>query len=157
MNSKRKLKYAMVGGAKGSFIGPIHRGAIRLDNLATLVAGCFSRDAKANAATGEECAVPPGRVYADWKSLIAAERGKIDFLVVCTPNSSHYEIAKAALSAGINVMCEKPLSLTLKEAKTLASLAKRKDCVLGIPFTYSGSAMVKLARDLVSKGELGEI
>ena len=123
MNSKRKLKYAMVGGAKGSFIGPIHRSSVRLDNLATLVAGCFSRDAKANAATGEECALAPERIYSDWKSLIAAERGKIDFLVICTPNSSHFEIAKAALSAGINVMCEKPLSLTLKEAKTLAALA----------------------------------
>ena len=157
MNSKRKLKYAMVGGAKSSFIGPIHRASVRLDNLATLVAGCFSRDEKANAATGEECALAPERIYSDWKSLIAAERGKIDFLVICTPNSSHFEIAKAALSAGINVMCEKPLSLTLKEAKTLAALAKRKDCVLGIPFTYSGSAMVKMARDLVRKGELGKI
>ena len=88
MNSKRKLKYAMVGGAKGSFIGPIHRSSVRLDNLATLVAGCFSRDAKANAATGEESALAPERVYPDWKSLIAAERGKIDFLAICTPNSS---------------------------------------------------------------------
>ena len=157
MGMKRKLKYAMIGGANGSFIGPIHRSAVRLDNLAVLVAGCFSRDAKANAATGEENSVAPERIYSDWKSLIAAERGKIDFLAVCTPNSSHYEIAKAALSAGINVMCEKPLSLTLKEARTLAALAKRKDRVLGIPFTYSGSPMVKLARDLVAKGELGDI
>ena len=157
MTAKRKLKYAMVGGAKGSFIGPIHRAAVRLDNLATLVAGCFSRDGRANAATGEECSLATERIYDDWKKLIAAERGKIDFLVVCTPNSSHYEIAKAALSAGINVMCEKPLSLTLKEARTLAALARRKDCVLGIPFTYSGSPMVKLARDVVRKGELGEI
>lgn len=151
----KRLKYAMVGGALGSFIGPIHREAIRMDNLADLEAGCFSRDAAVNDETAAELGV--SRVYSDWKALIAAEKGRVDFLAVCTPNDSHYEIAKAALQAGLNVMCEKPLSLTLKEANALAALAKRKRLVLGVPFTYLGFPMLKLAQDLVKRGELGSI
>ena len=156
MKTKR-LKYAMVGGARGSFIGPIHRMAVRMDNLGDLVAGCFSRDAKTNAASGTKFGIEANRIYADWKKLIAAEAGRIDFLVVCTTNETHYAIAKAALEAGIDVFCEKPLSLTVKEAETLGRLANRKRLVLGVPFTYTGYPMVKLARDLVRKGELGKI
>ena len=147
----------MVGGGKGSFIGPVHRAAIRMDDLADLVAGCFSRDVKGNAETGAELGVSPDRLYPDWRSLIAAEKGRIDFLAVCTPNDSHYPIAKAALEAGINVMCEKPLAISSKEAMDLERLARRKRLVLGVPFTYSGYPMVKLARDLVRRGELGKI
>ena len=147
----------MVGGAKGSFIGPIHRMAVRMDDLADLVAGCFSRDAKTNAGSGEKFGLKPDRVYADWRKLIAAEAGRIDFLVICTTNETHYAIAKAALEAGIDVFCEKPLSLSVKEADTLGRIAKRKRLVLGVPFTYTGYPMIKLARDLVRKGELGKI
>ena len=156
MKTKR-LKYAMVGGAKGSFIGPIHRMAVRMDDLADLVAGCFSRDAKANAVSGEKFRLEPSRVYSDWKKLLAAERDRIDFLVICTTNETHYAIAKAALEAGLDVFCEKPLSLTVREAETLGRLAARKHLVLGIPFTYVGYPMVKLARDLVARGELGVV
>ena len=154
---KRRLTYAMAGGASGSFIGPIHRMAIRMDALADLVAGTFSRDSKKNAASGKEFGIEPSRVYADWRSLINAERGKIDFLTICTTNESHYEIAKAALEAGIDVFCEKPLSLTLSEAEELGAIAKKHKRILGIPFTYTGYPMVKLARDLVKKGTLGKI
>lgn len=152
-----RLKYAMVGGGAGSFIGPVHRAAIRMDDLAELVAGCFSRDGDGNAAAGAGLGVAPERVYADWRRLIAGERGRIDFLAVCTPNDSHYPIAKAALEAGINVMCEKPLAISTDEAVELERLARRKRLVLGVPFTYSGYPMVKLARDLVRRGELGKI
>jgi len=154
---KKRLKYGMVGGSMDSFIGPIHRMAIRMDDLADLVAGCFSRDAKTNAASGEAFRLDPKRVYPDWKSLIAAEKGALDFLVVCTTNETHYAIAKAALEAGLDVFCEKPLSLTVKEAETLGRLAARKGRVLGIPFTYTGYPMIKLARDLVKKGALGPV
>ena len=133
-----KLTYAMVGGGKGSFIGPIHRMAIRMDDLAELVDGCYSHTD-------------------DWRALIERVKGKVDFISICTPNDSHYEIAKAALNAGLDVMCEKPLSISIEEALELEKLAKRKRRVLGIPFTYSGMPMVKLARDLIAKGELGKI
>ena len=147
----------MVGGAKGSFIGPIHRMAVRMDDLGDLVAGCFSRDAKTNAGSGAKFGISPDRVYADWRKLIAAEAGRIDFLVVCTTNETHYAITKAALEAGIDVFCEKPLSLTVKEAESLGRIAKRKRLLLGVPFTYTGYPMIKLARDLVKRGELGKI
>ena len=156
MKTKR-LKYAMVGGAKGSFIGPIHRMAMRMDDLGDLVAGCFSRDARTNAASAAKFRIAPERTYADWRKLIAAEAGRIDFLVICTTNETHYAIAKAALEAGMDVFCEKPLSLTVKEANALGRIAKRKRLVLGVPFTYTGYPMVKLAKDLVRRGELGKI
>jgi len=153
----RRLKYAMIGGAKGSFIGPIHRMAVRMDDLADLVAGNFSRDAKKNAATGAKLRLDPKRVYADWRSLIAAEKDQIDFVTVCTTNETHYEIAKAALEAGIDVFCEKPLSLSVGEAEKLGRLAEKKRLFLGIPFTYTGYPMIRLARDLVKRGDLGRI
>ena len=135
---EKRLKYAMVGGGKGSFIGPIHRMAIRMDDLADLVDGCYSHTDS-------------------WRDLIDRVKGKVDFLAVCTPNDSHYAITKAALEAGLDVMCEKPLSLTLEEATELQRLAKRKRRILAIPFTYSGFPMVKAARELVASGELGTI
>jgi len=153
----RKLKYAMVGGANGSFIGPIHRMAVRMDDLAELTAGCFSRNAEMNAVSAADFGIDPKRVYSDWRKLIAAEKDQVDFLVICTTNETHYEIAKAALAAGMDVFCEKPLSLTVREAEELGKLARRHRCVLGIPFTYTGYPMVKLARDLVRKGKLGKI
>ena len=153
----KRLRYAMVGGSKGSFIGPVHRMAIRMDNLADLVAGAFSRDPKKNAETAGELGLSAEHVHPDWTSLLAAEKDNIDFLSVCTPNDSHYAIAKATLEADLDVMCEKPLSITLEEAAELEALAASRGRVLAIPFTYSGFPMVKLARDLVTKGELGRI
>ena len=128
----------MGGGGKGSFIGPIHRMAIRMDDLADLVDGCYSHSD-------------------DWRALIDRCKGKVDFISVCTPNDSHHAIAKAALEAGFDVMCEKPLSMSLSEAEELERLAREGGRVLGIPFTYTGFPMVKLARDLVKSGELGRI
>ena len=153
----KRLKYAIVGGAEGSFIGPIHRMAVRMDDLADLVAGDFSRHEDKNRLTGEHLRLDPSRVYSSWRELIDAEKGKIDFLTVCTTNETHYEIARAALEAGIDVLCEKPLSLTLEEAESLGRIAEERKLVLGIPFTYTGYPMVKLARDLIRKGELGKI
>ena len=153
----RRLKYAMIGGAEGSFIGPIHRMAIRMDDLADLVAGSFSRNAMRNKANAAALRIDPARAYADWRKLIAAERDNIDFVAICTTNETHYVIAKAALEAGLDVLCEKPLSLTVKEAETLGKLAEKKGRVLGIPFTYTCYPMIKLARDLVKNGEIGKI
>lgn len=134
----KRLKYAMVGGGETSFIGPIHRMAVRMDDLADLIDGCYSS-------------------ADDWRALLERVRGKADFISICTPNDSHYEIAKAAMEAGFDVLCEKPLSLALSEAEELEAIAAEKGRILGIPFTYSGFPMVKLARDLVAKGELGKI
>lgn len=153
----KKLRYAMVGGAKGSFIGPIHRMAIRMDDLATLVAGSFSRDSDNNLQTGLSLGIEKERIYSTWEELIDKEKGKLDFISVCTPNDSHYAITKAAIEAGFDVFCEKPLSMSLAEAEELGKLAAEHRRILAIPFTYSGFPMVKLAKELVVKGELGKI
>lgn len=152
-----RLVYAMIGGGTGSFIGPVHRAALRLDDLADPVAGCFSRDDAVNAETGASLGINPSRTYRDWRELVGSEKGRIDFLCICSPNDTHYPVARAALEAGINVMCEKPLSMTSPQARELEDLARRKNLVLAVPFTYSGYAMVKVARELVKKGELGKI
>lgn len=154
---RRRLTYAMIGGAKGSFIGPVHRMAVRLDDLADLKAGSFSRDDAANYAAASDIGIDEDRVYSDWRTLLAAEKGRVDFISICTPNDSHYAIAKAAMEAGFDVVCEKPLAMTLAEAEELEAIAKSCGRILAIPFTYSGFPMVKLARDLVAAGEIGEI
>lgn len=133
-----RLEYAMAGGGEGSFIGPIHRAAIRLDDLADLIDGCYSSKD-------------------DWREMLRRVEGRADFIAVCTPNDSHYAIAKAALEAGHDVFCEKPLSLTVPEAEDLGRTAEANGRLLAIPFTYTGFPMVKLARDLVASGELGGI
>lgn len=153
----KRLAYAMAGGANGSFIGPIHRMAVRMDDLADLVAGSFSRDAEKNRETGESLRLDPARVYPSWREMIDAEKGKVDFISVCTCNDSHFEIAMAALEAGMDVVCEKPLALDAASADALAAAAKKAGRFVAVPFTYSGFPMVKLARDLVSSGELGRI
>lgn len=147
----------MVGGGRASFIGPVHRMAAKMDDSAELTAGCFSRDAKENAATGMELGLEPGRVYSDWQSLIKGEKDKVDFITVCTPNDSHYAITKAALESGLHVLCEKPLSLTRREAETIEKLAARKKLLVAVPFTYTGFPMIKLARDIVASGKLGKV
>ena len=136
--TERRPRFAMVGGGENSFIGPIHRMAVRMDDLADLIDGCYSSKD-------------------DWREMLERVRGKADFISVCTPNDSHYAISKAALEAGFDVFCEKPLSMRVEEAEELGKIAAERGRILGIPFTYTGFPMVKLARDLVAKGELGRI
>ncbi|MCQ2389129.1 MAG: Gfo/Idh/MocA family oxidoreductase [Kiritimatiellae bacterium] len=159
---KKKLKMAMVGGGVGAFIGRIHRMAVGMDGQAELVAGIFNRDPAQNASVGAELGVAADRLYPSWEALIAGEAtraagDRADFVCICTPNHLHHPIAKAALESGFHVMCEKPIALTSAEAVELARLAKRRKRVFGLMHTYAGYPMVKLARDLVRRGDLGRI
>ena len=158
----RKLKMAMVGGGIGAFIGKVHREAVRMDGGVDVVAGMFNRDAAQNAEVGARIGVASDRLYASWQELIAGEAARpvgerADFIAICTPNHLHYEIAKAALEAGFHVMCEKPMTLTVEEAEEIAALVKQTGRVFGLMHTYTGYPMVKLARDLVKRGDLGKI
>lgn len=158
----KKLKMAMVGGGVGAFVGRIHREAVRLDGGVDVVAGMFNRDPAENAQTGEAVGVDPSRLYSSWEELVAGEAAlpagtRADFISICTPNSLHYPIAKAALEAGFHVMCEKPMTLDLPEARELEALVEKTGRVFGLMHTYTGYPMVKLARDLVARGELGRI
>lgn len=157
---KKILHYGMVGGGPGAFIGDAHRRAIALDGKAQLAAGCFSRDPGKSRITGEELRLEPSRCYADYRQMAlqeAARENGIDFVVVVTPNASHYEICKTFLQAGIAVVCDKPLTITYAQAAELQTLAKEKDLLFMVTYTYIGYAMAKFARALIRSGEIGDV
>lgn len=157
---KKVLKYGMVGGGPGAFIGEAHRKAIALDGQAVLTAGCFSRDFEATLRTGEECGVERDRLYKDYREMAERESSRddgIDFVVITTPNNSHYEICKAFLERGIAVSCEKPLSVSAEEAEGLADLVKEKNIPFMVTYIYSGHVTAMEIRELIRSGAIGEI
>ncbi len=154
------ITYGMVGGGRGAFIGSVHRKAIAMDGLASLAAGCFSTDYANTRETGIPLGVPADRLYKDYRQLIRAEAkraDRIDFLVIVTPNISHYPIARLALENGIPVMCDKPLTTSSADAKVLGTLAKRKRLLFGVTYTYTAYPIVRQMREMVAAGELGDI
>ena len=162
MKLDRNLKMGMVGGGPGAFIGDVHRKASRLDGGIELVAGAFDIDPRKSKQMGRELGLNPRRVYRNYQEMIERELKlpvgeRIDFVSITTPNNWHFPIAKDFLNAGFHVMCEKPMTINVKEAKALQSLVKKSRRVFGLMHNYTGYPMVKLARDLARQGELGKI
>ena len=160
MAERKRLRYGMVGDSLGAFIGAVHRNAIALEETAELVAGCFSSHDEKNKETGSFYRITEDRVYSDYREMAQKEAKRedgIDFVAIVTPNATHYEVAKAFLEAGIHVSCEKPLCFTIEQAEELQALAKEKNLLFAVTYTYTGYAMVKQAKELVEKGEIGEI
>lgn len=154
------LKYGMVGGGSGAFIGDAHRKAIGLDGKAELVAGCFSRSYENTLATGKELGIKEDRLYRTFEEMAVKESERedgIDFVCIVTPNYAHYEGCKAFLEAGINVSCDKPLTTTLEDAITLEKLAKEKDLLFMVTYIYSGHVTSMNIREMIAAGEIGEI
>ncbi|MBO7721135.1 MAG: Gfo/Idh/MocA family oxidoreductase [Kiritimatiellae bacterium] len=152
----------MVGGGIGAFIGEVHRKAARLDGCADIVAGVFGSTPAKSLEQGRNLGLDPKRVYPAYTEMIAREKAlpageRIDFVSVCTPNDTHFPIAKAFLEAGFNVMCEKPMTLTAAQAEEIAALVKKTRLTFGLMHAYTGYPMVKLARDMVKAGDLGKI
>ncbi len=159
-NAAPVVRYGMVGGGEGAFIGDVHRKAIGLDGKAFLSAGCFSRSFPTTLKTGAALHVEKERLYESYTEMAQAESKRsdgIDFVVVVTPNSSHYNICRTFLENGINVVCDKPLTTDSGEAEKLASLAKKKGLLFAVTYTYSGYPTVKQARELIARGEIGDI
>ena len=118
--TEKKLTYGMVGGGEGAFIGEVHRKSIALDGKAELVAGCFSQDHQNTLATGKMLGLDQDRLYSSYEDMMTAEgerEDKIDFVVIVTPNSSHFSIAKAAMENSIHVVCDKPLTTDSGDAE----------------------------------------
>jgi len=162
MKLDRNLKMGMVGGGPGAFIGEVHRKASRLDGGIELVAGAFDINPRKSKQMGRELLLDRKRVYGTYEQMIAGELKlpageRIDFVSITTPNNWHFPIARDFLNAGFHVMCEKPMTLNAKEAKELQKLVKKSRKVFGLMHNYTGYPMVKLARDMVRKGELGKI
>ena len=158
----RKLRMALVGGGQGAFIGRVHATAAVLDNRAALVAGALSSDPAKAKASAPDYDIPADRAYGSYTELIEKEKAlpadkRIDFVTVATPNHTHYPIAKAALEAGFNVICDKPMTIDLKQAEELLELVKRSGCVFAVTHNYTGYPLVRQARQMILAGELGEI
>lgn len=154
------IKWGMVGGGKGSQIGYIHRSAALRDQNFELVAGAFDIDPERGISFGQELGVAKERCYTDYKEMFAKEAQREDGIravTIATPNGMHYEVCKAALEAGLHVVCEKPLCFTSKEAEELVALAKQKNLVVGVTYGYSGHQMIQQARQMIKRGDLGEI
>ena len=162
MKLNRRLKMGMVGGGPGAFIGEVHRRSARMDGQIELVGGAFDINPKRSKKMGKELYLDSSRVYNTYQELIDKESAlpegeRMDFVSVCTPNNWHFPIARDLLQAGFHVMCEKPMTLNVKEARELVKIVKKSKKVFGLMHNYTGYPMVKLARDMVKRGDLGKI
>ncbi|WP_132590638.1 MULTISPECIES: Gfo/Idh/MocA family oxidoreductase [unclassified Rhizobium] len=150
----------MVGGGQGAYIGNIHRLASRLDGQWQLVAGAFDVDPQRSREFAIGQGLDPSRSYGSYQDLISGEVGRadrVDAVAICTPNYTHYPIARALIEAGFDVICEKPLTATLEDAVALEKLARASGRFVGVTYTYSGYPMVHEARVRVARGEIGTI
>ena len=155
-----RLTYGMIGGGKGAFIGDVHRKAIAMDGKAKLVAGCFSQSYENTLATGETWAVDKSRLYETYEEMLRAEAGrddKVDFIVIVTPNSSHFPVARLALENGFAVVCDKPLTTGLREAVEIERLVRKNDALFCVTYAYTGYPLVKHMRDMIRNGDIGEV
>src|SRR6516162_962758 len=161
IEEQRKVRVGMVGGGPGAGIAETHRTAMRIDDRYALVAGVFSRDPQKSLAAAGKLNVPEERVYADYEAMAEAESkrkdNRIDAVVIVTQTASHYEIARRFLETGINVICDKPLCLTLAEAKELKVLVEKGGLIFCLTHNYSGYVMVRHAARMVRNGDLGEV
>ncbi|QVI83342.1 Gfo/Idh/MocA family protein [Pseudomonas viridiflava] len=156
----RPVRWAMVGGGASSQIGYIHRSAALRDQNFALIAGAFDIDPERGRAFGEQLGVDPERCYPDYLQLIEQEARRpdgIEAISVATPNGTHFSITKAALEAGLHVVCEKPLCFTLEEAETLREISRVNQRIVGVTYGYAGHQLIEQARQMIAAGELGEI
>lgn len=158
----RKLRMGLVGGGQGSFIGRVHSIAACLDNRAVVVAGALSSNPERAKASAPDYDIVESRAYGSYEEMIDAESKlpddqRIDFVSVTTPNHTHFEIAKAAVEAGFNVMCDKPMTFDLHQAEELAKAVEQSDVIFALTHNYTGYPLVRQARQMIADGELGEI
>jgi len=157
---ERPIRWAMVGGGRGSNIGYIHRSAALRDRTFDLVAGAFDIDSEQGKDFGIQLGLDPDRCYPDYQTLFAEEAKRVDGIEavsIATPNSTHYSIAKAALQAGLHVVVEKPMCFESKQAAELVELSQTLNRVVGVTYGYAGHQAIEQARQMVKNGDLGEI
>lgn len=155
-----RLNWGMIGGGEGSQIGPAHRISAAVDGLYTMSAAALDVDPVKGRAFAQRLGVAQDRAYGDWREMLAGESrrsDRVDLVTVATPNSTHYEIAKAFLEAGFNVLCEKPMTVTVAEAEDIAATAAKTDTICAVNYGYSGYALVRHMRAMVARGDLGRV
>ena len=158
----RKLRMGMIGGGKNAFIGAIHRIAANIDGLVELYCGAFSSNPEISKESGKELFLSDAKCYSSYEEMIVIEsklpiEERMDFVTIVTPNFAHFAPAMMALDHGFHVLIDKPMTLTLDEAKQLQQKVKETGLILCLTHTYSGYPMVKQARKMVADNDLGKI
>jgi predicted dehydrogenase len=156
----RSLRWGMIGGGEGAFIGAVHRMAARVDGRYQLLAGVFSSDAEETKRSAVALGVDPARAYPNVAAMLKAEAARpdgIEVVSIVTPNHVHYEQSAACLEAGLDVICDKPLTTNLADAEKLVKLAAGKKRLLGVTFNYTGYPMIRHAKQLIADGFIGKL
>lgn len=151
------LRLAFIGGSRSSAVGYSHFVSSAMDGLWQLVAGCFSRHAASNQESGQIYGVDPGRIYANWQQLLAAEQGRIDAVVILTPTPSHVDSVLACMRAGIAVICEKSLAVSSEQARQIIAVRDEHRAFLAVTYNYAGYPMLRELERKLRDGKLGKI
>lgn len=155
-----RLNWGLIGGGEGSQIGPAHRLGAAVDGEFAFVAGALDHRPEAGRAYGQRLGLAADRSYGDWREMLEGERARpdrVDLVTVATPNATHYEIARAFLTAGFDVLCEKPMTVTVEEAEDLVRLSRETGRICAVNYGYSGYALVRHMRAMVARGDIGKV
>lgn len=155
-----KLNWGMIGGGEGSQIGPAHRMAAAVDGLFTFAAAALDADPDKGRIFAQRLGIAQHRAYGDWREMLEGETrraDRIDLVTVATPNASHFPITQAFLQAGFHVLCEKPMTMTVEEAEQIVRTAQATGRICAVNYGYSGYALVRQMRAMVSSGDLGRV
>ncbi|GAA6207096.1 Gfo/Idh/MocA family oxidoreductase [Cognatishimia sp. WU-CL00825] len=155
-----RLNWGMIGGGKGSQIGPAHRLGAGLDGEFTLAAGALDHNPDAGRAYAQELGVAADRAYGDWQEMLGGERNRedrVDLVTVATPNATHFEITKNFLEAGFHVLCEKPMTMTVEEGTEIVKICRKTGKICAVNYGYSGYSLVRHMRAMIARGDLGNV
>ncbi|WP_224825163.1 Gfo/Idh/MocA family protein [Cognatishimia sp. MH4019] len=156
----KRLNWGMIGGGEGSQIGPAHRLGAQADGNFVLAAGALDHNAEAGRDYAQRLGVAADRAYGDWREMLAGETARedrVDLVTVATPNSTHFEITKAFLEAGFNVLCEKPMTMTVQEGEEIVKIAEASGKICAVNYCYSAYPMVREMREMVRTGQIGKV
>ncbi|MDB4106329.1 Gfo/Idh/MocA family oxidoreductase [bacterium] len=155
-----RLNWGMIGGGEGSQIGPAHRLGAQADGNFVLAAGALDHDADKGRDYAQRLGVAADRAYGDWREMLAGESARddrVDLVTVATPNSTHFKITKAFLEGGFNVLCEKPMTMTVEEGEEIVKIAAKTGKICAVNYCYSAYPMVREMREMVRTGQVGKI
>ncbi len=155
-----RLNWGMIGGGDGSQIGPAHRLGAGLDGAYSFVAGALDHDPARGKAFAQKLGIAADRAYGDWREMLAGESNradKLDLVTVATPNDTHFDITKGFLEAGFNVLCEKPMTMTVDEGEAIVKIAQATGRICAVNYGYTGYALVRHMKAMVARGDLGKV
>ena len=156
----KRLNWGMIGGGEGSQIGPAHRLGAQADGNFVLAAGALDQDADKGRDYAQRLGVAADRAYGDWREMLAGESTRedpVDLVTVATPNSTHFEMTKALLEGGVNVLCEKPMTMTVEEGEEIVKIAAKTGKICAVNYCYSAYPMVREMREMVRTGQVGKV